>query len=114
MNSYRYRVSFHLYNSSANTGVTEFLIINLSVFLGHPAGLWLYRCNNIIYPIDNLPKASIVISFYNEALSTLLRSVYSIVDRTPYQLIQEIILVDDFSNDRTSCHTHASLHTLSP
>uniref|UniRef100_T1JAX5 Polypeptide N-acetylgalactosaminyltransferase n=1 Tax=Strigamia maritima TaxID=126957 RepID=T1JAX5_STRMM len=44
-----------------------------------------------------LPRASIVICFYNEAKSALLRTIHSVFDRTPDYLIEEIILVDDFS-----------------
>uniref|UniRef100_A0A182NPG9 Ricin B lectin domain-containing protein n=1 Tax=Anopheles dirus TaxID=7168 RepID=A0A182NPG9_9DIPT len=45
-----------------------------------------------------LPQVSIVIVFYNEAWSVLVRTVHSILDRSPKQLIREIILVDDYSN----------------
>ena len=45
-----------------------------------------------------LKPASIIICFHNEAWSTLLRSVHSVIDRTPVNLVAEIILVDDKSN----------------
>ncbi|XP_063777927.1 polypeptide N-acetylgalactosaminyltransferase 11 [Pseudophryne corroboree] len=54
------------------------------------------KCAKKTYP-SQLPLASIVICFYNEALSALLRTVHSVLDRTPASLLQEIILVDDNS-----------------
>ncbi|XP_028345366.1 polypeptide N-acetylgalactosaminyltransferase 11 isoform X3 [Physeter macrocephalus] len=54
-------------------------------------------CKDRSYPPD-LPVASVVICFYNEAFSALLRTVHSVLDRTPARLLHEIILVDDDSD----------------
>ncbi|GFY41193.1 polypeptide N-acetylgalactosaminyltransferase 5, partial [Trichonephila inaurata madagascariensis] len=53
-------------------------------------------CRRKEYP-NSLPTTSIVIVFHNEAWSTLLRTVYSVINTAPAPLISEIILVDDAS-----------------
>lgn len=58
----------------------------------------LSRCRNLSFP-DSLPEVSIVFIFVNEALSVLLRSIHSAIERTPPHLLKEIILVDDNSSN---------------
>ncbi len=54
-------------------------------------------CRLVEYPSD-LPTASVVIVFKNERSTALLRTVYSIIHRSPKHLLKEIILVDDDSD----------------
>ena len=55
-------------------------------------------CKNMPYRLPELPKASVIIPFYNEALSVLIRTVVSILQRSPHELLNEIILIDDKSS----------------
>ncbi|XP_050682263.1 polypeptide N-acetylgalactosaminyltransferase 3-like isoform X2 [Leptidea sinapis] len=55
-------------------------------------------CRNVQYIIENLPTASVIIVFHNEAWSTLMRTVMSVILRSPVVLLKQIILVDDASD----------------
>lgn len=56
------------------------------------------------YQTFDFGTLSIVIIFNNEAWSALIRTIWSVINRTPSRILKEIILVDDFS-------THSFLKT---
>ncbi|KAM7414147.1 hypothetical protein PAMA_019121 [Pampus argenteus] len=55
-------------------------------------------CAKKSYPKD-LPSIGVVLIYLNEALSVIKRALRSIIDRTPQNLLKEIILVDDSSSN---------------
>ncbi len=57
-------------------------------------------CKEFHYDISYLPRASVVIPFYNEALSMLMRTVHSILNRSPDELLLDVLLVDDKSTNQ--------------
>ena len=60
-------------------------------------------CRKVGYSED-LPDASVIITFYNEAWRTLLRTIHSVIDRSPPRMLREIILIDDGSTEGLLCH----------
>lgn len=57
----------------------------------------LEECKYWDYPED-LPTTSVVVVFHNEGLSVLMRTVHSVINRSPRQFLKEVVLVDDFSD----------------
>lgn len=55
-------------------------------------------CRELKYDYRSLPTTSVVIAFYNEAWSTLLRTVHSVLETSPDVLLKEVVLVDDYSD----------------
>ena len=47
---------------------------------------------------SSLPAMSVVIVFWNDVLSVIMRAVYSVISRTPPALLAQIILFDDASD----------------
>ena len=47
--------------------------------------------------MTELPRTSVIVCFHNEGWSALLRTVHSIIDRSPPKLLKQIVLVDDAS-----------------
>ncbi|XP_034948570.1 putative polypeptide N-acetylgalactosaminyltransferase 9 isoform X2 [Chelonus insularis] len=80
-------------NNAFNQYVSDLISVHRS--LPDPRDEW---CKQPGRYREDLPPTAVIICFHNEAWSVLLRTVHSVLDRSPEHLIQEIILVDDFSD----------------
>lgn len=61
------------------------------------ASLICLRCKSVQYDED-LPSASVIIIFNNEAWSSLIRTVHSVLNGSPAKHLKQIVLVDDASD----------------
>ncbi|XP_013931704.1 PREDICTED: polypeptide N-acetylgalactosaminyltransferase 5 [Thamnophis sirtalis] len=74
-----------------NVYLSDLIPVDRAIDDTRPAG-----CSDLLVHND-LPTTSVIMCFVDEVWSTLLRSVHSILNRSPPESIKEIILVDDFS-----------------
>ena len=63
----------------------------------HPGDHRNSKCHGLTYP-SNLPTTSVIIAFYNEHWTTLMRTIYSVLHESNKSILKEIILIDDKSD----------------
>ena len=56
------------------------------------------QCMDQARLITKLPRASIIVTMHNTVWSVLIRMLHSVIDTAPTELVEEIIIVDDFSD----------------
>lgn len=56
-------------------------------------------CQSQHFSLNELPTTSVVIIFYNEPYSVLVRTVHSVINTVDHRILKEIILVDDCSTN---------------
>ncbi|XP_054686765.1 polypeptide N-acetylgalactosaminyltransferase 5 [Grus americana] len=77
-----------------NVYLSDLIPIDRAIVDTRPAGCSEQRVH------DDLPTTTIIMCFVDEVWSTLLRSIHSVLSRSPPHLIEEVILVDDFSTKK--------------
>lgn len=61
-----------------------------------PADLRMDECKHWEYP-EKLPSVSVILVFHNEGFTTLMRTVHSVINLSPPELLYEVVMVDDGS-----------------
>ena len=92
------RDNFDLYDYGMSMTTSDTIALDRSVKDVRSLG-----CKHWNYPTE-LPSASVVLVFHNEGLSVLLRTVVSIINRSPPHLLAEVLLVDDYSDQSNYPH----------
>ena len=89
-------------------------IVSLNRTLPDRRDDWCKLADNVKVAPSDLPPTSVIIIFHNEAWSTLIRTIYSVVNRSPDHLIHEILLVDDASTlDHLGARLQAEVDKMS-
>uniref|UniRef100_A0A0L8G2G5 Glycosyltransferase 2-like domain-containing protein n=1 Tax=Octopus bimaculoides TaxID=37653 RepID=A0A0L8G2G5_OCTBM len=78
---------------NVNVYISDLIPLNRMVPDSRPVG-----CKNQMFDESHMPQAAVIITVYNEWPTILLRTIYSIINRTPRNLLKEIIIVDDNSD----------------
>ncbi|XP_026734834.1 putative polypeptide N-acetylgalactosaminyltransferase 9 isoform X2 [Trichoplusia ni] len=94
-NNLRYYIRQEIHKGWRDHAFNKFVsdLIPVNRTLLDPRDPW---CKEQNYSTD-LPKVTVIICFYDEAWSTLIRTVTSVLNRSPPELLDQIILVDDHS-----------------
>jgi len=94
--------------------ISEYLV-SLNRSLPDRRDHWCKQEENIKVVGERLPATSIIVIFHNEAWSTLIRTIYSVLNRSPSHLVKEIILVDDASTlDHLGSRLDAAVAQMGP
>lgn len=56
-------------------------------------------CRDVNYSDVQMSQTSVIITYHNEARSSLLRTIFSVFNMSPESLLNQIVLVDDNSED---------------
>lgn len=56
-------------------------------------------CRELQYDLNSLPTTSVIVIFYNEPYSVIIRTIHSVLNTCDQRILKEIILVDDFSSN---------------
>ena len=85
---------------SYNSTVGNRIAVNRQIIDTRPAA-----CGQdvVVGSYEDLPTVSVVIPFHNEQLSTLLRTIYSVLRHSDVRLLREVIIVDDGSTPDMTC-----------
>ncbi|VDM62720.1 unnamed protein product [Angiostrongylus costaricensis] len=75
-----------------NTYVSDMISLNRTI-----PDIRMEECKHWNYP-ESLPSVSVIIVFHNEGWTPLLRTVHSVLLRSPPNLLKEIVMVDDYSD----------------